>query len=297
VIANSRCNSRYLPGISLPDAIHIESDLTKAIQGISDILLVVPSHVFAATLKMLQGVISLATPDLGIAWGTKGIDAETNQLLHHFVNQEMPGLKSFAVLAGPSFAREVALGLPTAITVAASDLGYADHWIERLHSASFRMYPTSDLIGVQLCGAIKNVLAIASGILDGMKLGANARAALVTRGLAEMTRLGLAMGAQQETFVGLAGLGDLVLTCTDNQSRNRRFGIALGEGLHRQEELSKIGQVVEGIHNVSQVHHLAKQADIEMPICEQVYEILEHGKTPHAAMTTLLSRLPKKSEL
>lgn len=293
VMAATRSNQRYLPSVSLPPLIDIVTELKDALIHCRDILIAVPSHVFENLLEQVKPFVNETNR---IAWATKGLDPSSNQLLHRIVQKEFPEVSSLAVLSGPSFAREVAAGLPTAITIASTDEAFAQQWIHYLHSSHFRVYPTKDMIGVQLCGAVKNVLAIATGINDGFHLGANARAALVTRGLAEMARLGLAMGAQRETFMGLAGLGDLVLTCTDDQSRNRRFGLALAKGLTTQQALQQIGQVVEGIHNVSQVVQLANHYHIEMPITSQVFEVLEHGKKPEQAIHDLLAREPKAAE-
>lgn len=292
-MADTHCNQRYLPKVTLPLSIEIVTDLEKALENCQDVLVVVPSHAFENLLIECKPFMS---NNVKIAWATKGLHPASNQFLQHIVQKIFPHITEMAVLSGPSFAREVAVGLPTAITVAATTDSFARQWIRYLHSQHFRVYPTQDMIGVQLCGAVKNVLAIATGIGDGLQLGANARAALVTRGLAEMARLGNAMGAHSETFMGLAGLGDLVLTCTDDQSRNRRLGLALGKGLSVQTALSQIGQVVEGIHNVAQVVQLATKYQVEMPISAQVFEVLERGKTPQQAIEDLLAREPKSTE-
>nr|MBA2652402.1 NAD(P)-dependent glycerol-3-phosphate dehydrogenase [Tatlockia sp.] len=198
-----------------------------------------------------------------------------------------------AIISGPSFASEVANFLPTALTLASNNLTYQKSIQTLLHRSNLRVYLSSDLIGVQLCGAVKNVLAIACGISDGLGFGANAKAALITRGLAEMTRLGIKMGAREETFMGLAGVGDLVLTCTDNQSRNRRFGLELGNGVDLVEAERKIGQVVEGKYNAAQIVKLAEQAQVEMPICTQVNALLEGQITPQQATINLMTRSPR----
>ena len=201
------------------------------------------------------------------------------------------------MISGPSFAREVALGLPTAVTVAGRDAVHARRVAALLHGSNLRAYTSSDVIGVELGGAIKNVLAIAAGIADGLGFGANARAALITRGLAEMVRLGLAVGGQRETFMGLAGIGDLVLTCTDDQSRNRRFGLAIGRGETAEAAFAAIGQVVEGAATAREALRLARQHRVEMPITEQVDRVLHHGQNPRRAVESLLARDPKPETL
>lgn len=289
VIAKTRTNPDYLPDVTFPELIECFSDLTLAMQGIEDILLVVPSHVFPSVIEQLS---KLAISNPRLIWATKGLHPETGEVLANTVQHFFPKAP-IAVLSGPSFAKEVAKQLPTAVTLACVDKAFAQRVRSYFHNDKFRVYLSEDLIGVQLCGAVKNVLAIATGMSDGLGFGANARAALITRGLAEMTRLGLALGAQQHTFMGLAGMGDLVLTCTDDQSRNRRFGLALGKGQTADEAHKAIGQVVEGAHNVEQVMQLAKQYQLDMPISEQVFKILNGQETAHQAVHELLSRAPK----
>lgn len=286
----SRCNKRYLPDVALPDNIEIFTDFAAAIANINDVLIAVPSHAFRSVVTDLQ---QLKPSNIRIAWATKGLDPESNQLLHQVVF-EICGEIPIAILAGPSFAREVAIGLPTAVTLTTNNILFGKDIISRLHSQNFRIYTQPDLIGVQICGAIKNGLAVATGISDGLRLGANARAALITRGLAEMARLGVAMGGHQETFMGLAGLGDLVLTCTDNQSRNRRFGFALGQGIDIKKAEEDIGQVVEGKQNALMVYKLANQYQVEMPIIESVCKVLQQQMTPAKAVEKLLSRGQKQ---
>jgi glycerol-3-phosphate dehydrogenase (NAD(P)+) len=209
------------------------------------------------------------------------------------VAAEVLGDRDVAAISGPSFAREVAQGLPTAVTVASDEAEYARRVADYLHSERFRAYTSDDLIGVQVGGAAKNVLAIASGIADGLGFGANTRAALITRGLAELIRLGTAQGGRQETLMGLAGLGDLVLTCTDNQSRNRRMGLALAKGLSVEAAKAEIGQEVEGVISARSVHSIAARLNVEMPISEQVYGVLYGGVTPDEATRNLLDRSSK----
>lgn len=289
-MAASRRNSRYLPDTELPGSLEITADLEVAVTGTDLLLLVVPSHAFRHTLERLRPLLGSTKP---VAWATKGLDPDSGGLLHQCVAQTLAAPVPMAVLSGPTFAREVAAGLPTAITLAANSRGVAERLARVFHSSSFRVYTGTDMIGVQLGGALKNVLAIAAGVSDGLGYGANARVALVTRGLAEMMRLGMALGGQRETLMGLAGVGDLVLTCTDNQSRNRRLGLALGAGRHLAEALAGIGQEVEGVAAAREVHRLAGRHGVEMPIAEQVYQVLYAGMAPEDAVRNLLRREPK----
>jgi glycerol-3-phosphate dehydrogenase (NAD(P)+) len=281
-----RCNTRYLPNINFPENLQVSSDLKNTLNHANDVLIVVPSHAFRSVLQQMKPLLK---KDARIAWATKGLDPQSHQLLHVITKEILDDIPS-AVLSGPSFAKEVACGLPTAVTVASQTANYAKDLVNYFHNQTFRVYTSMDIAGVELGGAMKNVLAIAVGIADGLNFGANARAALITRGLAEMMRLGLALGAQRETLMGLAGVGDLVLTCTDDQSRNRRFGLAIGKGNNAQETEKNIGQVVEGIRTAKEVFYLAKQYNVEVPICEQVYRVLHEEVTPQAAVSALLSR-------
>ncbi|MDH5299733.1 MAG: NAD(P)-dependent glycerol-3-phosphate dehydrogenase [Gammaproteobacteria bacterium] len=283
----SRQNARYLPGIALPSSLRITPDLASAVDGITDVLLVVPSHVFAETLTQLSTMLPKA---VGIAWATKGLEPKACIPLHQVVEQHMGRERRTAVLSGPTFAKEVAAGLPTAITAASPQASYAEAWAHWLSSETFRAYTSDDVIGVEIGGAVKNVLAIAAGIADGMGLGANTRAALITRGLAEVQRLGVAMGGKPETLMGLAGLGDLVLTCTDNQSRNRRVGLALAQGKALEQILADLGQVAEGVYAAKEIKQLAARHQVEMPIAEQVYAVLYGHKDPKRAARDLLGR-------
>ncbi|HYF97510.1 MAG TPA: NAD(P)H-dependent glycerol-3-phosphate dehydrogenase [Coxiellaceae bacterium] len=285
----SGINARYLPDISLPSSLKIFSDLSEAIKNLDDLLLVVPSHAFREILQQLK---AKTVNKVRLAWATKGLDPETGGLLSEVVNEIFGADTPQAVLSGPSFAKEVAKGLPTAVSLASNNKEFARDLIERFHSLNFRVYENNDLVGVQLCGTVKNVLAIATGISDGLQLGANARSALITRGLAEMSRLCVALGGKAATVLSLAGVGDLVLTCTDNQSRNRRLGLALAEGKTAASAIADIAQVVEGYTNAQQVIHLAQQLKIEMPICQQVYKILYENAPLSSAINELLSRLP-----
>ena len=291
VMQRERCNPRYLPDRTLPESLLLSEDLAYTVSTAKDLVIAVPSHAFELVIKSLQPLIA---DDARIAWLSKGLHPESFQCLDNIVTQYL-GDRSMAVLSGPSFAKEVADNLPTAISLASQSKSFANDLIDCFHKGNFRVYYTEDMIGVQLCGAMKNVLAIAVGVSDGLDLGANARAALITRGLSEMTRLGLAMGATAETFVGLAGVGDLILTCTDNQSRNRRFGLALGQGEATQQAEQSIGQVVEGIYNVEQIHALANQYQLELPICENVYQVIMQKKSPQQAVHDLLAREPLRA--
>jgi glycerol-3-phosphate dehydrogenase (NAD(P)+) len=292
-MAKTHCNQCYLPDVVLPQSLQILTDIQEAMHDVRDVLIAVPSHAFR---QMMIQVAQYASKNIRIAWATKGLDPETHHLLHEVV-VEIFGHLPMAILAGPSFAKEVAKGLPTAITLASNDEGFSHDLLQRLHSHSFRVYTQADLIGVQVCGAVKNVLAVATGISDGLNLGANARAALITRGLAEMVRLGKAMGGESETFMGLAGLGDLVLTCTDDQSRNRRFGFAVGRGADIEQAERSIGQVVESRRNAFEVLALAKQLQVDMPITEQVCCVLQQKINPNEAVRALLEREQKPERL
>src|SRR5690606_28815690 len=270
-MARERENTRYLPGIRLPDNLEIESDLAAALAGARDILLAVPSGALRETLTRIR---PLMQDGERVAWATKGFELETGRLPHEVVREVLGEDHALAVLSGPTFAREVAEGLPTALTIASNDEQFAADLARALSGRAFRAYTSSDIVGVEVGGAVKNVLAIGAGLSDGLGFGANARIALINRGLAEMIRLGVALGARQDTLVGLAGMGDLVLTCTDDQSRNRRFGLALAEGRSIAEAEAGIGQVVEGVRAAKAVHQVAERLGVEMPICEQVYRIL-----------------------
>ncbi|WP_406603983.1 NAD(P)H-dependent glycerol-3-phosphate dehydrogenase [Bartonella gliris] len=283
-----RCNQAFLPDVRFPDNLSPEASLETAITASHNILIAVPSYVFHQVLYNIQPYLDQYSR---IIWATKGLEHGTGRLLQEVAREILGDKIPLAVFSGPTFAKELAIGLPTAITVAASDAGFSEELQQLFHcSKSFRVYKNPDMIGVQLGGAVKNVIAIGAGISDGMGFGANARIALITRGLAEISRLGIAMGAELSTFMGMTGLGDLVLTCTDNQSRNRRFGMLLGQGMDTEEAQKQIGQVVEGYLNIKEVRMLAQRIGIEMPIAEQVYQVLYCGKSVFEAADTLLSR-------
>ncbi len=279
-----RCNTIYLPDITFPENLELSSELAESVKDATDVLLVVPSHAYSSFLPKLKPLLNA---DMRIASASKGFCE--NRCLHDVMLEQF-GERPLAIISGPSFAKEVAQGLPTAVVVASSNESYAKTWINYLNSDNFRPYQSSDVVGVEIGGAVKNVLAIATGIASGMKLGSNAQAAIITRGLTEITRLGLAMGAQAETFTGLAGIGDLVLTATDNQSRNRRFGFALGQGKTIQQAKDDISQVIEGISTTQEVYNLAREYNVEMPITEQVYQILYQQADVKEAVQKLLSR-------
>lgn len=292
-LAEQRQNALFLPTISFPDALTIESDLAQSLSKARDILIVVPSHVFTDVLTQIK---PLLRPEHRLIWATKGLERETGRLLQDVAIQILGKNYPLAVLSGPTFAKELAMGLPTAITLASNDLEFADQIQQRIHcTKAFRVYLNQDMIGVQLGGAIKNVIAIGAGISDGMGFGANARTALITRGLAEISRLGVSLGANPTTFMGMAGLGDLVLTCTDDQSRNRRFGLMLGQGKTAEQAMAEIGQVVEGFYNTKEAYLLAQRQQVEMPIVEQIYQMLFCGKQANEVAATLLGR-DRKSE-
>ena len=285
-----RQNARYLSDITLPDGLAASADLTQAVGGADDLLLAVPSHSFRSTLRTIAPLLK---PTTRLAWATKGLEQGTRKLLHEVVAEELGDAYVPAAISGPTFAREVAAGLPTAVTVASRDSEVAAFFAGRLHGTTFRAYTSDDIAGVELGGAVKNVLAIAAGIADGLGFGANTRAALITRGLAEMMRLGIRLGGKQETFMGLAGLGDLVLTCTDDQSRNRRLGLALGRRMTLEQALDSIQQVVEGVKTAAEVRQLAQEVGVEMPIVEQVYSVLYQNVLPQQAVAALLAREQK----
>lgn len=287
-MADTRQNAKYLAGCQFPDSLQLESDLNSAVQASDNILVVVPSHAFADMLEQIKPMLRSSAK---IAWATKGLDPNSGDLLQIVARKILGEDISLAVLSGPTFAKEMAAGLPTAISLSSKDDDFVAELSDLLHCEKlFRVYSNKDFIGVQLGGAVKNVIAIAAGMADGIGFGANARTALITRGLAEMTRLGLALEAKPETFMGMAGLGDLVLTCTDNQSRNRRFGLALGQGAEVEQAITDIGQVVEGYRNTKEVYMLAQRKGVEMPIVEQVYQVLYQNKDAKAAAADLLSR-------
>jgi glycerol-3-phosphate dehydrogenase (NAD(P)+) len=290
-MTRERRNARYLPETGFPERLEVTADLAAAVAPADDVLVAVPSHSLRATLVALA-----ALPLRRLAWATKGFELESGLLPHQVAAQVLPASLPTAVLSGPTFAREVGAGLPTAMTIASTDQEYAQRLAERISSDTFRAYTSRDMVGVEVGGATKNVYAIGAGICDGLGFGANTRIALIARGLAEMTRLGLALGGRAETFMGLAGMGDLVLTCTDDQSRNRRFGLAIARGTSAQDALREIVQVVEGYNGARAVHGVALQRKVPMPIVEQIHRVLHEGADPRAAAIALMRR-PISSEL
>ncbi|MBT8131232.1 MAG: NAD(P)-dependent glycerol-3-phosphate dehydrogenase [Gammaproteobacteria bacterium] len=289
-LARDRENKKYLPGAPFPSALKIEGRLSRAIADARDVLIVVPSHGFREMLKRLKPQLN---PGARLCWATKGFELDTGKLPHEVVADVLGDAVQSAVLSGPTFANEVGLDLPTAMTIASTDEDYATDLADSISTRNFRAYTTSDVIGVEVGAAVKNVLAIGAGISDGLGFGANTRVALITRGLREMTRLGLALGAQSETFMGLAGIGDLVLTCTDNQSRNRRMGLALARGDGIEAAQREIGQVVEGVHAAKSVWTVAQKLSVDMPISEQIYRILYENADPKTAVGALMERALK----
>jgi len=280
-------NERYLPGIAFPDGLSASADLAAVCDASEHLLVVTPSHAFVETLEKIKPWL---TSQSGLAWATKGFEPGSARLLHEVAEETLGEGVPLALITGPSFAHEVASALPTAVTVAASTPEFGACWAEWLHGDNFRAYYTADLPGAELGGALKNVLAVACGIADGLGLGGNTRAALITRGLAEMMRLGRALGASPLTLTGLAGVGDLVLTCTGDLSRNRRLGLALAAGKSRDEAVAEIGQVVEAIRTTEEAMRLAQRYQVEMPITEQVYGILYKGWSPRKGVQVLMQR-------
>ncbi|RDH41159.1 MAG: NAD(P)-dependent glycerol-3-phosphate dehydrogenase [Candidatus Aquirickettsiella gammari] len=280
----TRINARYLPAVIFPPNIHCSDDYQTVLSGVQDILIVVPSAVFHANLVKLKPFLQ---SNQRLLWASKGLDTKKHQLLNEVV-REILGDKEMAVLSGPSFAKEVAMGLPTAINIASENYNFAHDLLLRFQTKCFRVEITSDIIGVELGGAMKNVLAIAVGITEGLGFGANAKAAVITYGLSEMIELGVVLGAKQETFLGLSGLGDLVLTCTDNQSRNRRLGLALGRG-QTLEETKKLIGTTEGYDTAKNIFYLLEKYAIKAPFCEGVYRILYEKKSPHTLFKTLFN--------
>ncbi len=288
--AQQRRHPRYLSDLVFPDNLEPTGDLAHAVGAVRDILVTVPSGAFRATLQNIQ---PLLRADARVLWATKGLEHGSYNLLHQVVAEVLGAAIPMAVISGPSFASEVAKGLPTAVTVASLDADFAKDIVRMFHSHTFRAYTSDDVTGVEIGGALKNVLAIAAGISDGLGFGANARAALVTRGLTEMVRLGVALGGRRETLMGLSGLGDLILTCTDNQSRNRRLGLALGQGKTLEQALQSIDQVVEGVQTAREVYELARRHGVDMPIADQVHAVLYANLAPRDAVSLLLERAQK----
>lgn len=287
---NTHRNARYLPDLPLPDSLGFTADLAHAV-GEADLLLVVtPSHAFTG---IVREIAPLRRPDVGVAWATKGFEPGSGRFLHEVAQEAFGHDVPLAVATGPSFAREVAIGLPTALTVHSDDADFARTVAQTLHGPTFRVYTGNDMLGAELGGAMKNVLAVATGVSDGMQLGLNARAGLITRGLNEMLRLNAALGGRAETIMGLAGLGDLVLTCTGDLSRNRRLGLALGQGKSVADAVREIGQVVESIQTADEVMRLAQRHDLDLPISAQVQRVVHGDITPEEGLRWLMAREQK----
>ncbi len=290
-MADARENRAYLPGCTLPPALTVTAELAEAATA-PLWLLAVPSHALAGLCRSLKPLLHSG---VRVATASKGFEPDTGRLAHEVVAHELGAAVPVAIVSGPTFALEVGRGLPSAVTVASTDQTLANDVAEALHGPQMRAYTLEDVIGVAIGGSVKNVIAIAVGIADGMGMGANTRALLITRGLSEVMRLGEALGARRDTMMGLSGMGDLLLTCTDDQSRNRRFGKAIGQGQAAQAAIDEIGQVVEGVRNAVEVHHLAQRHGVDMPICEQVYRVLHEKLPPQQALAALAAR-PQRAE-
>ncbi|WP_251358916.1 NAD(P)H-dependent glycerol-3-phosphate dehydrogenase [Kangiella sp. TOML190] len=282
-----RANQHYLPDIPFPDNLELTDSIETALDAVDAVLISVPSHAFGACLELAKPYLNEQSR---LIWASKGLDPETGDLLGSVLQANLGFELPHAILSGPTFAKEMAKGMPTAITLASKNKKLRKQFAKALHNDRFRVYLSKDIVGVQIGGAVKNVIAIGAGIADGLGFGANARTALITRGLAEMMRLGKAMGGKRNTFTGMAGMGDLVLTCTDNQSRNRRFGMALGQGKARADIEAQIGQVVEGVRNAKEVKMLSERVGVEMPICDVVYKIIYQNLDAKQAAHELLTR-------
>ncbi len=292
-LSQARENRRYLPGIPLPDAIDVVGDLDAIVRaGVSDYVVVVPSAAYRQTLSALKDSLAANGVDaVTITCATKGFDPETQQLLGDIGQSVLPHADAL-VLSGPGFALDLAQGLPVAVALAGTDADTVTRVQALFHGNNLRVYRNRDFRGVQIAGAVKNVIAIATGIADGLALGASARAALITRGLAETVRLGTTLGGAGETFYGLAGAGDLILSCTDDKSRNRRAGLGIGRGQSLQQVLADIGQKVEGAETVKSTYALSLHHRVSMPINTQVYRVLYEALAPQQALTALLERQP-----
>ena len=287
LMQRDRVNQRYLPAAAFPSSLQVESELQAAVPGAEDVLIAVPSHAFR---ELLTRIRDLLTAGQRLCWATKGFEISSGRLPAEVAREVLGTGRMTAVLSGPTFAREVGAGLPTAMTIASRDHDYAEQLAHDFSTPSFRAHTSTDIVGVEVGGAVKNVLAIGAGLSDGLGFGANSRIALITRGLVEMTRLGVTLGAQRETFMGLAGLGDLVLTCTDDQSRNRRFGLLLAQGLDREAALLEIGQIVEGYGAARALHQVAQRERVTMPICAGIYAVLYAGLPADEVVRGLMMR-------
>lgn len=288
-LKSQRVNRRYFPDFSLPYSLHLASNLDKAIEGAELVLIVVP---VSGLREILRGIVA-SGKNVPIVWGCKGFETHSARLPHQVAKEEYAGVAPYGVLAGPSFALEVAQGLPAALTVASYDGEFARKVATQLHTGRLRVYSCEDVVGVETGGAMKNVISIAAGICDGLGLGHNARAALITRGLAEITRLGLKLGGHMETFLGLTGVGDLILTCTGDLSRNRSVGLGLAAGRPLTEILGELGHVAEGVQTAREVLGLSEKMSVEMPITRGVCSVLDDGVPARQAVEALLNREPR----
>ena len=292
LMSRERVNRRYLPDAAFPDLLQVAPNLAAALANVDDVLVAVPSRAFRELLAQLEPLLK---PGQRLCWATKGFEIASGRLPHEVAQQVLGSGRLTAVLSGPTFAREVGAGLPTAMTIASRDADYAAILAHHISNANFRAYTSTDIVGVEVGGAVKNIIAIGAGLSDGLGFGANARIALITRGLMEMTRLGVALGAQAETFMGLAGLGDLALTCTDDQSRNRRYGLLLAKGMGSEAALAEIGQVVEGHHAAGVLREVALREGVQLPICEGINGVLHHNLAVEDVVRGLMMR-PIKAE-
>lgn len=289
-MAAARCNQRYLSSIAFPPALRLAEVVGDVLAHADLAIAAAPVAGLRSTLKS----IAACGRNVPVVWLCKGFEAGSARLPHEVAADELPPGCRRGALSGPSFAQEVAANIPAAVTLASPDLAFASDLARQLHGPRLRIYASDDLIGVEVGGAVKNVIAIAAGISDGLRFGDSARAALITRGLAEITRLGVRLGGRAETFMGLSGLGDLILTCTGSLSRNRQVGLRLAAGKSLDEILRELGHVAEGVHSAREVRRLAQQHGLEMPITEAVNRVLFDGLAPAQAVELLLAREPKR---
>jgi len=292
-LVTERINGLYLPGAIIPQQVRITADISLALQTSDVIVVAVPASALREILKQIAANLPLA----GVVWLCKGFEPGTAKFAHQVADEELPPAQPRAVLSGPSFASEVARGLPAAVTLASRDKKFAALASQALHTGVFRVYSSDDVIGVETGGAVKNVIAIAAGVCDGLQLGASARAALITRGLAEITRLGMRLGGRSDTFMGLAGAGDLVLTATSDLSRNRRVGLQLAGGEPLAAILAQLGHVAEGVHSAKEVLHLASKFGIDMPITAAISKLLNGATSARDLVSELLQRGPKQESV
>ena len=291
-LIHDRENKKYLPGVNFGDNLNVETSIEETVDGVEMILFSVPAQYFRDAFK---SVLSHIKPETIIVNVAKGIEQKSLMRLSEITFEKLPNV-GYAVLSGPSHAEEVGLKLPTTVSVAANDLKLAEEVQDIFITERFRVYTSSDMVGLELGGALKNIIALGAGISDGMGFGDNAKAALITRGIAEITRLGIALGAQPETFAGLAGVGDLIVTCTSMHSRNRRCGIMIGEGMSPKEAIEKVGMVVEGMFTAEAAYQLAQRVKVEMPITEQIYKAIQGEVDPRDAVNNLMTRERKHEQ-